>query len=106
MKIYKIGQNDNPTFEVELKDAEGQAIDLSSASVLFRMKKTDGTVRVERAMDIYFPATDGKASITLTVDETDTPGRYEAQFFVDDAADITVSVDNDLKFIIIIQEGV
>lgn len=106
MKIHKIGQNDTPTFNVELKDSEGNAVDISSADVMFRMKRYDGTNRVERAMDITFPGTDGKASITLTADETDVPGKYEAQIFIDDTADTTVQVDGSMKFVIAIEPAI
>ena len=81
---FKIKQNDtSPLLVVTLKDAAGNAIDLTSATVRFHMKKiSQNTVKVNG----YVTALDddgGRVRYAWQTGDTGTPGIFQGEFEVE-----------------------
>jgi len=82
MERIEVVQNDTPSFEFELSDAEGKIIDLSLVSViLFKMARIgeeDGKV-TKPCVISNVPGTDGKCYVTLDASDTADDGEYMAE---------------------------
>jgi len=79
---FRIKQNDtSPSLQATLKDASSNGIDLSGATVLFRMNSFDGTVKVESNMSIV-DADNGVVRYDWQPGDTDTNGTYLVEFRV------------------------
>lgn len=86
---------------VRLQDKDGNAIDLTSNTVVFRMfKDDDDTVEVNnRSCTVNSPATDGEVSLTFQSGDVDTAGRYFGQF-VRTVGEATEAIPPDKTFAI------
>lgn len=79
---FSIKQNDtSPALLATLKDFEGDAINLTGASVLFHMKDLNGTMKISQAMTIT-NATLGLVRYDWQAGDTDTVGTYYVEFQV------------------------
>ena len=79
---FSIKQNDtSPAIQATLKDADGNAVNLTGASVQFHMKDQTGTLKVDSAMTIQ-NATGGIVTYDWQSGDTDTVGNYSAEFEV------------------------
>jgi hypothetical protein len=78
---FYIKQNDtSPAISGTCTDADGNAIDLTGASVRFHMRaKSDGTTKVDAAGAVISAAA-GTIKYAWAAADTDTNGRYEAEF--------------------------
>lgn len=73
----------SPSIQVQLLEDDGNEVDLTSASVMFRMKRVgDDTFTVDGSATIDDAAT-GKASYSWSDGDTDDIGYYNAEFAVD-----------------------
>ena len=79
---FRIKQNDtSPSLQATLKDASNTGVDLSGATVVFRMNSVDGTVKVESNMTIV-DADNGVVRYDWQSGDTDTNGTYLVEFRV------------------------
>ena len=75
-------QNDTaPPYTATLKDADGVAVNISGATLLFLMRKKGGSVKVNAAADIV-SAVLGTISYTWAADDLDTVGEFEVEIQV------------------------
>lgn len=97
-------QNDtSPTLDAILSDAAGDPVNVIGATVRFRMVQVGDT-----ALKIDAPArvVDGGAGhvrYTLQAGDTDTPGRYKAEFevtFLDGSVETFTNTPNQLRVVI------
>lgn len=81
---FVIKQNDTtPAITSTLKDADGGPVNLTGATVRFIMRrKGAGTPKVDGEATIGSPATAGGVSYAWDAADTDTAGRYDAEFEV------------------------
>lgn len=93
---FYIKQNDTaPSIRATLKDGNGNAIDLSNATVRFHMKDLAGTIKVDAAANIIIPATNGVVQYAWQSGDTDTTGTYYAEFEVTYSDGTIESFPND-----------
>ena len=80
---FKIKQNDtSPLLVVTLKDAAGNAIDLTSATVRFHMKRINqATVKVDGSAFVLDDDA-GRVRYAWQAADTDTPGTFQGEFEV------------------------
>lgn len=79
---FRIKQNDtSPSLQATLKDASNTGVDLSGATVVFRMNSVDGVVKVESNMTIV-DADNGVVRYDWQSGDTDTNGTYLVEFRV------------------------
>lgn len=79
---FFIVQNDTaPAIEATLKDANGNAVSLSGASVRFHMMPKSGTAKVDAAATIT-DAANGKVKYEWAVGDTDAFGMFDAEWEV------------------------
>lgn len=79
---FSIKQNDtSPSLQATLKDAANTGVDLSGATVVFRMKSVDGTLKVENNMTVV-DADSGVVRYDWRSGDTDTNGTYLVEFRV------------------------
>ena len=72
-----------PDLIVTLKDASGNAVDLTGATALFNMRVISGAVLKVNASAVVDPdqvANKGKVSYAWLAADTDTAGVYEGEF--------------------------
>lgn len=99
---FYIKQNDtSPSIAGTCQDANGDPINLTGGSVRFHMRaKSDGTTKVDAAATIV-GATDGTIKYAWAAGDTDTNGRYEAEFEVT-YADTTVETFPNAGYITVV----
>lgn len=96
-----------PFLQATVTDGSGTAVDLTGATAVFDMRDEAGTLKVTAASVDIFDATNGKLRYKWAAADTDTVGKFEAEFTVtfDDASilkfptgpePITVSVREDV----------
>ena len=80
---FKIKQNDtSPLMVVTLKDAAGNAIDLTAATVRFHMKRINqATVKVYGSATVLDDDA-GRVRYAWQAADTDTPGTFQGEFEV------------------------
>ena len=80
---FKIKQNDtSPLMVATLKDAAGNAIDLTAATVRFHMKRISSTtVKVDGAATVLDDDA-GRVRYAWQTGDTDTPGTFQGEFEV------------------------
>jgi hypothetical protein len=71
-----------PFFEVVLKNADGTTVNLTGATVVFRMAKPGSAPKVNAAADIIGAPTNGTVKYHWTAADTDTPGEFWAEWIV------------------------
>lgn len=81
--FYIKQDNTSPALEAQLKDNDGNAVDLTGASVRFQMKKVgDDSPSVDASAKIT-DASNGIVAYDWSIGDTDTTGSYIAEFDVD-----------------------
>lgn len=89
-----------------LRNADGTAIDLSTATaVRFHMRRA-GTVIVDAAASVVGTASDGNVRYEWQSGDTDTPGHFQSEFEVTFASGKVITVPNDGFMPIIITEQI
>jgi hypothetical protein len=84
-----------PNLQAVLADSEGDAIDLTDASVQFHLAEPrGGDTIIDEPADVI-DATSGLVRYRWHVDDTDEPGRYRAEFEVTYANDDVETFPND-----------
>lgn len=80
--IFNIKQNDTlPKLRMLLTDTDGVPLDLTGAAVLFRMQpKAGGANKVSRAGAVVSPATGGIVEYAWQAGDTDTIGKFNAEW--------------------------
>lgn len=80
--IFEIKQNDRePPLDYVFTDADGQPVDLTGKAVVFIMApEPGGTVKVNRQAATITDATNGLVQYPWGATDTDTSGRYLAEF--------------------------
>lgn len=71
-----------PYIEVILKNADGTIVNLTGATVMFRMAKRGSTPKVNAAATIVGSASDGRVQYQWTSADTDTIGEFRAEWVV------------------------
>lgn len=81
MPKFPIKRNDtSPAIKVQCTDSTGTAIDLSGASVSFHM--TDDGDTIVNSSATIMDASNGKVKYEWSDGDTDSAGRYQAEFEV------------------------
>lgn len=84
-----------PSLQAVLADSEGDAIDLTNASVRFHLTEPrGGDTIIDEPADIV-DATGGLVRYRWHIDDTDDPGRYRAEFVVTYANEDVETFPND-----------
>lgn len=87
---FYIKQGDTrPPFEVTLLDANRDPVDLTTATVQFRMSTRAGAVPVIDEAATVVDAPNGVVAYQWGAGDTDTPGTYLAEFVVTTASQET-----------------
>ncbi len=81
---FYVKQNDTaPSIRATLKDGDDAVIDLTDATVRFHMRTIGGTTaKIDSAVSIVSPATNGIVQYDWTAADTDTIGSFQAEFEV------------------------
>ena len=91
--IYRIKQGDiGRTYQAVLTDADGDPIDLTDADVKLIVRRRPGDVLLEEDATIVGDPTAGTVKYVWADGDTDTPGRYAAEFEVTWTASDRVTV--------------
>jgi len=110
----KVGDT-GPAFQVTLRDGDGTAVDVSGSTILFKMRFVQGrasgvqdTLKVNSAATLV-DAANGVVEYQWAAGDTDTPGRYLAEFQVTFGSGVIqsypnpgfnwVEVDGDLDYV-------
>lgn len=89
-----------PVLTSSLMDADGAAIDLTGATVTFRMRAMESaTLKVNAAATVDAPATAGKVRYAWQVADTDTPGGFFAEWRITYAAG-QLTVPNEAPIVV------
>lgn len=72
-----------PALVATLRDDDGNAVDLTGASVDFRMKQASADTRQVDASCVVTDADQGEVTYEWSDTDTDTVGHYNAEFAVD-----------------------
>lgn len=82
MAVFSIKKGDRlPKLRMALTDSSGAALDLTNASVVFRMKsQAGGALKVNAAADVVAPATGGIVEYAWGATDTDTAGAFDAEW--------------------------
>lgn len=101
---FTLTQGDTgPAITAQLQDAAGAGVDVSSATVTFRMAPvTGGPATVDHAATPVTPAT-GQVKYDWLSADTDTPGYYRARWRVVYANGVVESFPNDRDLVILIK---
>lgn len=82
MDTFTIKRNDtSPAIQKSLVDFAG-AVNLTGATVMFKMVDTENAPKVNSAAEIVAPATDGVVRYLWEEGDTDTAGIFFAEFTV------------------------
>lgn len=82
MADFTVKQNDtSPTISVVLKGANGSPIDLTGATVVFKMGKSSGLLKVNETLVLSSPSS-GRVTYDWAEGDTDTSGTYFGEFEV------------------------
>jgi 5-hydroxyisourate hydrolase-like protein (transthyretin family) len=85
MADFYIKQGDtSPSFEVTLLDADRVAVDLTGATVQFRMSTRAGVAPVIDELADIISAADGRVAYNWVAGDTDDAGTYLAEFVITD----------------------
>ena len=80
---FNIKQNDtSPTLSVVIADSDGTAIDLTGASVQFKMRAVNSSTLKVNASASITNASNGAVSYTFSSSNTDTSGLFQGEFQV------------------------
>lgn len=80
--VFYIKQNDtSPSLRATLIDGDGDAVNLTGASVRFHMRDASGTTKVDAVASIITAAS-GIVQYSWAVGDTDTVGVFAAEFEV------------------------
>lgn len=80
---FSIKQNDTaPSFRATLKDSDGDAVDLTNATVRFHMKAIGAETSKVDSSAILQDAANGVVQYNWVSGDTDTVGSYQAEFEV------------------------
>lgn len=103
MAVIKRVRGDNYTLDLEISDADGDAVDLTGATVFFTVKKnfqdTDANALISKSVTSHTSPTEGLTSIPLTSSDTDFEGSYYYDIKIKVGSTLT-SVEAD-KFILL-----
>jgi len=82
-QVFAIKQNDtSPAIQATCRDANGDPIDLTGASIKFHMKAGNGDLKVDGVASIVAPAVAGVVNYSWVAADTDTVGTFQAEFEV------------------------
>lgn len=84
-----------PNLQAVLQDSQGDAIDLTDASVQFHLEDPRGGETVIDEPASVIDATNGLVRYRWHVDDTEVPGRYRAEFVVTYDTDDIETFPND-----------
>ena len=80
---FYIKQNDtSPALQATLKDSDNNAVNLTGASVSFKMRLIGGTTLKTNHTATIFNASNGVVTFNWRSSDTDTAGDYQAEFQV------------------------
>ena len=83
MTDFWIKQNDTaPSLQAILKDGDGNAVDLTGATVEFHMSSVDRTTKTVSQSANIVDAVAGKVQYDWQAGDTDTPGTFLAEWQV------------------------
>lgn len=78
---FTIKQGDTlPALNASLKDSSGNAVDLTGATILFRMRKVGAASLTVEAAAVVVSASGGTVRYNWQAGDTAVPGSYEAEF--------------------------
>ncbi len=102
MSTFPLSQGDTlPILTSSLVDGAGEAIDLTTATVQFRMRATDGgALVIDSPASIVGVATLGNVSYSWQSGDTDTPGYYFAEWRVTYGGGGILTVPNETPILI------
>ena len=81
--VFDLKQDDIfPALRARLRDGRGTAIDLSLATVAFRMRATGGALKIDDAACDVVDAAGGIVEYQWAAGDTDTPGTYDGEFVI------------------------
>ena len=93
---FYVKQNDtSPAMQATLQDADGNAVDLTGATVRFHMRAIGGTTVVVDAAATVVTAASGIVKYEWDAADTDTIGSYQAEFEVTYADSSVETFPND-----------
>jgi phage baseplate assembly protein gpV len=93
---FYIKQNDtSPHLSATLKDADGNLIDLTSATVRFHMRKIGGSTALVDAAATVVAEDAGSVRYNWQAEDTETPGSFHAEFEVTYASGDIETFPND-----------
>jgi hypothetical protein len=99
MATFTIKKNDNlPVLSAVLKDGDGVEIDMTGATVVFRMRRADGTqhiYKVNAAASFVTDGSDGAVEYEWQAGDLDTPGDYLGEFVITFGGGDVQTVPND-----------
>ena len=80
---FNIKQNDtSPTLSVVVADSSGTAINITGASVLFKMRAVNSSSLKVNSSATITNASNGAVSYTFSASDTDTAGLFQGEFQV------------------------
>ena len=80
---FNIKQNDTrPTLSVVVADSSGTAINITGASVLFKMRAVNSSSLKVNSSATITNASNGAVSYTFSASDTDTAGLFQGEFQV------------------------
>lgn len=104
--VYVTADDTTPSVTATLTDATGAAIDLTGATVTFRMAAPGSdTLKVNAAATVTNP-TLGQVAYAWTAADTDTPGYYLARWRIVFSSGRIASVPNAGYLVVLVQEAV
>lgn len=82
-EIFYIKQNDtSPAIAGALKDADGNAVNVSGSTIKFNMRSRGGAVKIDEGSGAVVSGVSGTVKYVWQAGDTDTAGTYEAEFEV------------------------
>ena len=94
--MFYIKENDtSPVLEVTLQDSDGDAVDVTGATVRFHMRAIGSTTAKVNAAATIVTAASGVVRYTWQTGDTDTIGEFEGEFQVTFGGGAVQSFPND-----------